>query len=139
MLVDWKVEQGNALIEQGDAVIVTGPDAIYQEIIHRLETQALEWPFDTSIGLDFFDLMQSDEEDLTTIRAGLISQLIAVPGVLRVVFADVFIEQTRLKMTFGVLVEDDGEEALLTFGAETGFDSLGELMLLVTPTTGIAP
>lgn len=140
MLVDWKIEQGDVVIQGGDAVLVTGLDAVRQEIVLRLETQALEWIFDTRIGLDFFDLMQSDETDLVTIRAGLIAQLVLVPDVERVVYADVRIEGVRLLMRFVVLVNTgDGTVETLSFEAATQTDDFGELMLLVYPTTGIAP
>lgn len=140
MLVDWKIVDGDLAAEDADAVLVTGPDAIYQEIIHVLETQATEWRFDTSLGLDFFDLMASDETDMVTIRAGLIAQIVPIEGVVRVVFADVRINGVSLVMQFGVLVEaEDSSTELLTFAAQAQYDALGEMMMLVTPSAGIAP
>jgi len=73
------------LVEDGDLVLVDGPNAIKQHILQRLRTFYGEWFLDNTIGVPWFQqILGIKNPDQARINALLLNTILATPGVIQV-------------------------------------------------------
>lgn len=72
------------IVQDGDLVMLTGKQAILQNILQRLRIFLGEWFLDNSIGLPYFTEILVKNPDQSKIDALFLNQIMGTPGVLEV-------------------------------------------------------
>lgn len=72
------------VVQDGDLAIVTGRQAILQNIVQRLRIFLGEWFLDNTIGLPYFTEILVKNPDQSKIDALFLNQIMGTPGVLEV-------------------------------------------------------
>jgi hypothetical protein len=72
------------LVETNDLVIVSGVDAIMQNLKIRLRTYIGEWAFDTSVGVDYYGILFIKDPSIPSIEAMIKSVILKTEGILRI-------------------------------------------------------
>lgn len=65
----------------GEFVLTGGVDLIRQRVVYRLRTHAGRWPLDLSMGVDYLGVIFAGGATDEDIRAELLAEITAVPGV----------------------------------------------------------
>lgn len=86
MTIDLAVDPvtGDLAFDGVTVAVVEGKDAIAQEIQTRLRWWRGEWFLDTSAGVPYLESILTKGVAEATVRAILLREILAVPGVLRV-------------------------------------------------------
>lgn len=74
----------DVLVETNDLVIVSGVDAVLQNLKIRLRTFIGEWAFDTSVGVDYYGVLFVKKPSIPSIEAMIKSVILRTEGVLRI-------------------------------------------------------
>lgn len=108
-------DDGDLLIEGGDATYLDGVDAILQHISIRLQFFLGEWEWDTRVGIPYFEKVLVKSPDLNVVRNLLRTAITDTPGVTALTSFELALGATR---TLQVSFEADTEEGPLTFDRE---------------------
>lgn len=110
--MDFKLDlDGDLAIENGDFVLISGHDAVAQDISTCLKTGRGEWVLDENVGIPFFDFIFVKNPNRLIINAIITEAIESRPGINKVlnIFYD-FNPQTReLSLTNLSVQLDDGE------------------------------
>lgn len=107
---------GDLAIENGNLVIIDGPEAIAQRVKTKLQTFQGEWRFDTSLGTPWLQSILGKGRPDEEVRSLLFARILAIEGVSQVTSLRLNRDRaTRALGIVGSLRTDDG--------TEVGFDS----------------
>jgi uncharacterized protein YqkB len=101
---------GDLSFDAGHLEMVSGNEAIAQAIRARLRLIQGEWPFDTSVGVDYFGTILVKNYNRNAVEAEITREILDVAGVLALSRIDfVYSNQARtLTVTFEATL-DNGE------------------------------
>jgi hypothetical protein len=80
-LSNGSTDFGDILIENNDLVMVTGKEAIKQDIVQRLRTFLGEWFLDNTIGVPYYQQILVKNPNQSNIDAIFINVILSTPGV----------------------------------------------------------
>lgn len=106
---DLKIDAttGDAVIENGDIVFVTGIDAIEQDIRLALGLFQGEWFLDETAGVPYYQSILGQKFNLLVVREIFRQQLLARAGVLEVTSIEVEFDRATRKATVSWRVSTD--------------------------------
>jgi hypothetical protein len=103
----------------GDVQLVTGREAVRQQIMLRLSLQKGEWPLDIRAGVDWRGQIMVRNPDLQAIAAIFRQRILSTPEVIRLAsFSLTFNNVTGLFSLAFIAITKDGEVALTAQGED---------------------
>lgn len=120
--------------------VVRGVAAVEQRILLRVQVWRGEWIEDNLFGVPYAEWL--NDKPLEEIRAAVVAEIAAIPGVVRVAGSQVEIDDTidavAFRATLFLRDPESGEEGVVTLGAGIG---AGASRVLIQPFTsrGIIP
>jgi len=100
----------------GDLILVTGLDAIRQDLETRLKFFRGEWDLDTRLGIPYFDEILIKAPDLNVVRSLFRDAILSTAGVLRLTRLDLDYEGTT--RTLSIRFDCQTTEGPLTYEDE---------------------
>lgn len=95
----WKTTNGQIAFVNGILVELTGADALAQRLENRLKLWLGEWFLDTSIGVDWLDILESKPTDTDEIERILREEILKDAAVTEIVDFSVVFDNTNRRAT----------------------------------------
>jgi len=118
---------GDLLLVDGDAVLVTGVDSLRQRIEVSLSVLLGEWYLDVTAGVDWLGAVLVRTPDFVELDAIFRSRLAEVPGVDSVVALDFELDDDRRLLVSFEVEAESGETVSATFTLDGDGDVLAIL------------
>jgi hypothetical protein len=83
-MADWKLDTTTGDLEldsNNDLILVTGVDAIAQDVTVRLKTFLGEWYLDTRVGMPYFEQLLGKKPRLGAVRSLFLEAIQQTPGI----------------------------------------------------------
>lgn len=110
-------------IINGDLSIVTGTDAIAQDLQQTLQVWLGEWFLDTTKGIAYRQQILVKNPNMDIVQADLINAAAAVPGVTQILDSSFSYGASNRSLTVSIAVQDSNGQVIqtaATIGTPTG-------------------
>lgn len=102
---------------KGQLVFVDGQEEIRQHLEQRLRTFLNEWFLDLTIGVPYYDEILKKNINPSTIDAIFIDEILACPGVVRLLSFDLDLDNTTRKLSLNAEIQTT--DGVIDFSTET--------------------
>lgn len=90
------------LVTNGDLSLVTGSDAIAQDLQQTMQVWAGEWFLDTTVGIPYRQQILVKNPNMDVVQADLVNAAAAVPGIIQIISVEFTYSSTNRSLSVSI-------------------------------------